>query len=250
MTSAADVGANLEHRRRRCWTRRAPPARAWRCCRRTSPSWGARDADKRAIAERDGERSGPGLPERAARASSAVDRRAAPRPSRDEPGRARRRRLPGLRRRRAARRRATTRSICSTSIFRARTRATASPPISRRARACAGADARGPARAVGVLRHAFSGALPAHGGGRRAVVHGAGGVHGTDRARALGDAAARARHREPELRGRRRRNGGSTPAAARPTVTASSSITGARCSVGCAAAQGIVVAELDLEAQR
>jgi predicted amidohydrolase len=51
--------------------------------------------------------------------------------------------------------------------------------------------------ASGLLRRALSGAVPAPGGHRRRVVLPAFGIHGADRSRALGNAAARPRHREP-----------------------------------------------------
>ena len=77
----------------------------------------------------------------------------------------------------------------------------------------------GPARPVRVLRHALSRALPRARRARRAVACDAGRIHGADRARALGDAAASARHRESVLRGGARRSGARTRAAARPMAT-------------------------------
>ena len=54
---------------------------------------------------------------------------------------------------------------------------------------------------VGVLRHALSRTVPGARIARRRVAGDAGRVHGADRARALGDAAAGAGHRESVLRG-------------------------------------------------
>ena len=55
-------------------------------------------------------------------------------------------------------------------------------------------------------------------GGRRDLQH-ARRIHGPDRPRALGNAAARARHRGPLLRDRGRRRAASTTATGRPTAT-------------------------------
>ena len=60
------------------------------------------------------------------------------------------------------------------------------------------------ARHGGLLRPALPGAVPDHGGARRARDLAAGGVHRSDRPRALGDPRARSRDREPGLRDRGR----------------------------------------------
>ena len=83
------------------------------------------------------------------------------------------------------------------------------------ARCAAGRYADRQARARGVLRHALSGAVPGAVAPGRGSVRGAVGVHGADRAGALGSAAARARHREPRARSSRRRSGACTRAGAR-----------------------------------
>ncbi len=89
--------------------------------------------------------------------------------------------------------------------------------------------AGGQARALGVLRHAISRTLPrARVAGRR-VAGDARRIHGADRARALGDAAASAGHRKPVLRGGAGAEPAPIPADARPMAIRSSSITGARC---------------------
>jgi len=54
MTSAADVALNLEVAAR-LLTERERPGRRWQCCRRIFSFMGLRAADKRTIAEPDGE---------------------------------------------------------------------------------------------------------------------------------------------------------------------------------------------------
>jgi hypothetical protein len=68
---------------------------------------------------------------------------------------------------------------------------------------------------VRVLRHAFSGAVPGSGGPGRRVAGHAGRLHGADRAGALGNAAAGARHRESYVTWWPRRSGARIRAAAR-----------------------------------
>ena len=107
-------------------------------------------------------------------------------------------RLPALRRRRASAWRATTRCTCSAST------APATSTTTKRARSSPAAGAlavREPLRApgaVGLLRCALSRALPRARRLRRHVRSLR--LHRAHRPRALGDPAARARHREPGLR--------------------------------------------------
>ena len=178
--------------------RRAPPARAWRCCRRISPSW---DCAMRTSAPSPSPmatvRCSTSSPQQARElglwivggttpiVTAPGERVAAACLVYDDDGRARGalRQDPPVRRRHSGSRR----ELPRVGQHRAR--------LARGA----GADAGRAARALGVLRHALSGAVSADVGGRGAVVHDAGGLYGADRPRALGGAAARARDREPEL---------------------------------------------------
>ena len=121
----------------------------------------------------------------------------------------------------AARRRATTRSTCSTSTSRSAPRATASPRTSPRARGRWSSTRRSAGSAcrcaTTCASRSCTGSLSAAGAQLLAVPSA---FTAPDRARALGDAAARAGDRESLLRDRAGAVGLPSRAAARPTATA------------------------------
>ena len=215
-----------------CSNGRAPGARCWRRCRRTSRSWGARKRKSSHVAEAMGEGPIQAFLGHCARELGLwIIGGTIPIRVDGEPG-ARRRRVARVRRPRSLRRRGTTRSICSMSICRIGKSATASPRRLRRRTPVVVATPVGPGRPGGLLRRAFSRAVSDPAGAGCGNSEPAVSVYRTHGPGALGIAGARTRSRESVLRARACAERPHTTAGARPGAIPWSSIRGAMCSIG------------------